>query len=347
MTSQSNTFFASAAVLELGALLGALSAGMLADKYSRRHSIFLASVVFIIGSVLQALAGSIIHLIIGRAVGGLGVGALSMLSPLYMAEISPPEVRGSLIALEQLAIVVGVVFGFWLGFGTRNIPSSMSWRIPLGVQVIPGVILGLGCLLLPASPRLLVLQGKYEEASKSLSVLRRRDQDDSTLKSELLEMRVEALLIERSETSILGPKVNRLSGLVSSWSILFSRRYIRRTMLGVSMMFFQQWSAINVLLYYGPTLVESIGLGSPNPDDQAGNPTNLLVSGGIGIVQFLAVIPAILYIDRWGRKPLLRGGGAIMGCSHFIIALLVHSSALKHIIVILKPPLFIDKPILS
>jgi hypothetical protein len=122
-----------------------------------------------------------------------------MLSPLYMAEISPPDLRGSLVALEQLSIVLGVVLGFWIGFFTRNstfpakfnlllyvylrcaVPSSASWRIPLGLQIFPGVLLSLGCFFLPPSPRLLVLRGKLEEALRSLSRLRRRPIDDPAL----------------------------------------------------------------------------------------------------------------------------------------------------------------------
>ncbi|KAG6378541.1 general substrate transporter [Boletus reticuloceps] len=145
------------AALELGALFGALLSGVLADKYSRRHSIFFASVIFCFGSGLQSGARNLNDLIIGRAIGGFGVGALSMLSPLYMAEISPPELRGSLLAIEQLAIVLGVVFGFWIGFLTRNISSSASWRIPLALQLLSAILLCLGCFLLPPSPRFLVL----------------------------------------------------------------------------------------------------------------------------------------------------------------------------------------------
>jgi len=113
-----------------------------------------------------------------------------------MAEISPPEMRGSLMALEQFAIVLGVVVGFWLGFFTRDselrlflrvlyhllfivVPSSASWRIPLAAQLIPGIILLVGCAFLPASPRLLVLQGRYEEAKKNLAKLRLRTLEEA------------------------------------------------------------------------------------------------------------------------------------------------------------------------
>ncbi|KAF7322698.1 MFS domain-containing protein [Mycena chlorophos] len=298
------------AVLELGALVGALSSGVLADRYSRRHSIFAACIVFNIGALFQTFAGSLTALFIGRAVGGIGVGALSMLSPLYISEISPPEVRGSLIALEQFSIVLGVVVGFWIGFFTRNIPGSASWRIPLGVQIAPGVLLALGAVfLLPASPRLLVLKGKYEEAEASLVKLRGRD--DAITKLELLEMRVEVALVAQVEAQSSKPHG---LGSLAAWRALFTKKYRPRTMVGILMMVFQQWSGINALLYYGPTLVQSVGLTGSS---------SLVVSGGIGIVQFIAVGPAILYIDRSGRKPLLRGGSAVMAISHLLIAVLV------------------------
>ncbi|KAF8815983.1 general substrate transporter [Phlegmacium glaucopus] len=305
------------AVLELGALMGALIAGVYADRYSRRHSIVIACIIFCIGSAFQCSAMHLSHLFIGRALGGIGVGALSMLSPLYMAEISPPEVRGSLLALEQLSIVLGVVFGFWTGFITRSIPGSLSWRIPLGIQIIPGIILALGCFFLPPSPRLLVLHGRHDEALASLARLRLRTpeeaESDPLLHIELLEMRVETELIHRS----LGHELSK-PGFKSEWKAwkkLFNKKYRDRTMIGVLIMVFQQWSGINALLYYGPTLVHSIGL--------RGDTVTLLVSGGIGVVQFIAVLPAIVFIDRLGRKPLLRGGTAMMALSHFTIAILV------------------------
>ncbi|KZT69637.1 general substrate transporter [Daedalea quercina L-15889] len=307
------------AVLELGSLVGALATGVLADRVSRRTAIILACVVFCIGSAFQCAARSFAHLVFGRAVGGLGVGALSMLAPLYMAEISPPEVRGSLMALEQFSIVLGAVLGFWTGFFTRNVPGSSSWRVPLGIQLGPGILLALGSLLLPPSPRLLVMQGRTEEALQTLAKLRLRTADeipaDPLLKVELLEMQVEAQLVAQT----IGPdddvKAGTLYAEARTWARLFGRKYRRRTFIGIMVMFFQQWSGINALLYYGPTLMRELGL--------QGEGVTLMVSGGIGIVQFFAVLPAIVFIDRLGRKPLLRGGSAVMTFSHFCIATLV------------------------
>ncbi|KAH7883353.1 general substrate transporter [Phlebopus sp. FC_14] len=320
------------AMLELGALFGALSSGFLADKYSRRHSIFLASIIFCIGSGLQSGARNFNDLIIGRAIGGFGVGALSMLSPLYMAEISPPELRGSLMALEQLAIVLGVVFGFWVGFFTRGIVGSASWRIPLALQFLPGLSLCLGCFLLPPSPRYLVLRGRFEDALRSLAKLRIRTSEEASndpliqvletatgrrklielSQLELLEMQVNVALVQRAAK---GKDYSGTETGIGGWTRLFSPAYVDRTLIGILMMFFQQWSGINALLYYGPTLLRNIGL--------SGDKVILLVSGGVGIVQFLAVIPTILYLDKWGRKPLLKGGSAVMAASHFLIAILI------------------------
>ncbi|KAF8234435.1 general substrate transporter, partial [Tricholoma matsutake] len=310
------------AVLELGALFGALAAGTLADRYSRRHSIFFACLIFCIGSAFQCGAQTLNHLFIGRAVGGIGVGALSMLSPLYMAEISPPEVRGSLMALEQFSIVLGVVVGFWTGFVTRSIPSSASWRIPLGVQIVPGVVLGLGCFFLPPSPRLLVLHGRHEDALQSLARLRQRPLSDISLQIELLEMKVETRLIQQTITGGESTDTDKrepwtLRAELRGWKRLFGQKYRDRTMVGVFIMVFQQWSGINGLLYYGPTVIRSIGM--------QGDTVTLIVSGGIGIVQFIAVMPAIVFIDQLGRKPLLRGGSLIMTFSHLSIALLVYN----------------------
>ncbi|KAG8811116.1 hypothetical protein FRC17_002623 [Serendipita sp. 399] len=262
------------AVLELGALFGALEAGIFADKYSRRHSIILAS----------DLRG--------------------MLCPLYISEMASPETRGSFISLEQFSIVFGVVLGFWAGFLTRSFDGSSSWRIPLGIQILPGIILAIGTLWLPPSPRLLVLRRKEEKALQTLVKLRDRDEGDPLVQLELAEMRVEAKLA----TEAGGEHGSR-------WRDLFGPTLIRRTMIGVGVMFFQQWSGINALLYYGPSLMRSIGL--------EGDTVSLVMSGFINIMQLVAVIPAIFLLDSVGRKPLLQIGALVMSGSHIAVAIII------------------------
>jgi len=221
------------------------------------------------------------------------------------------------MALEQFSIVLGAVLGFWTGFFTRDLEGSASWRTPLGIQIFPGVLLALGSVFLPASPRLLVAQGRHDEALESLAKLRLRSEseavNDPLLQIELLEMRTEATLIEQTIGS--PDKDGSLRAEGQAWAQLFSKKIISRTMIGIAIMFFQQWSGINALLYYGPTLMKVLGM--------QGDTVTLMVSGGIGIVQFLAVLPAIVYIDKLGRRPLLRWGSITMCLSHLTIALLV------------------------
>ena len=206
----------------------------------------------------------------------------------------------------------------------------MSWRIPLGIQLIPAIILALGCsFVLPPSPRLLVLQGKEEEAAKALNLLRggianpEESDMDVLVQLELLEMRAESVVVQRTlarELELEEP-MRMETGFRTEWKAwkkLFSKRYRDRTWIGVLIMVFQrafapflafisrltfsilpEWSGINALLYYGPTLIQSIGF--------RGDTSTLLVSGGIGIVQLVAVLPTIIWIDRVGRRALLRG----------------------------------------
>ncbi|KIM23971.1 hypothetical protein M408DRAFT_27419 [Serendipita vermifera MAFF 305830] len=293
------------AVLELGALFGALGAGSLANKLSRRDSIILSSVVFCIGSLLQTIALDLNILMAGRCIGGVGIGALSMLCPLYISEMASPETRGSLISLEQFSIVSGVVLGFWVGFATRTLDGAASWRIPLGLQVVLGLQLAIGALWLPPSPRLLVFRGKETEALKTLARLRDRDESDPLLQLELAEMRVEARLA-----------YHFVKEGGDGWLDLFGPNLISRTMIGVAAMFFQQWSGINALLYYGPLLMARIGL--------EGDSVSLIMSGFINIVQLLAVVPAMFLLDSVGRKPLLRVGTVLMALSHLTVAILIY-----------------------
>ena len=131
------------AMIELGALVGALNQGWIADKLSRKYSIVVAVVVFTIGSILQTAAVDYGMLTFARFVGGVGIGMLSMVAPLYISEISPPEIRGTLLVLEELSIVTGIVIAFWTTYGTQYIANEWSWRLPF-LSAIPRAVFGPG-----------------------------------------------------------------------------------------------------------------------------------------------------------------------------------------------------------
>jgi len=172
----------------------------------------------------------------------------------------------------------------------------------------------------------MIIHGDYDGALTVLARLRRRHPEDDLLQIEFLEMQVEATIIQRSEEMGIQPsEIHPLSAELARWKRLFEPKFISRTFIGVLIMFFQQWSGINALLYYGPILMHQIGLG--------GDTIELIGSGAVGVVQFIAVVPAILFIDRVGRKPLLQWGGVVMGGSHLLIALLalfVHNDWQAH-----------------
>ncbi len=139
------------AMIEFGALIGAFNQGWIADKISRKYSIVVAVIVFTVGSVLQTASVDYAMLVIARLIGGIGIGMLSMVAPLYISEVSPPEIRGALLVLEELSIVTGIVIAYWITYGTRYMTGEWAWRLPFLLQLVPGLILGAGVFFLPFS----------------------------------------------------------------------------------------------------------------------------------------------------------------------------------------------------
>lgn len=232
------------AMIELGALIGALNQGWIADMISRKYSILVAVCVFLIGSILQTAAVDYAMLVVARLIGGIGIGMLSMVAPLYISEISPPEIRGALLVLEELSIVSGIVIAFWITYGTQYMAGEWAWRLPFLLQMIPGVVLGVGMLFLPFSPRWLVSKGRGGEAGASLSRLRRLHLTDTRVQQEWLDIRTEVAFHKeinagRHPTLQDGSTSSRIRLEIASWTDCFKRGCWRRTHVGMGLMFFQ------------------------------------------------------------------------------------------------------------
>ncbi|KAH7345692.1 general substrate transporter [Rhizoctonia solani] len=314
------------AILELGAWFGVLCTGQLADKIGRKRTILLAVVVFVIGVIVQTAAFKPVSIFVGRFITGLGVGSLSMAVPLYNAELAPPEVRGSLVAMQQMSIVTGIMVSFWIDYGTNFIggvdstQSEAAWRIPLALQLVPALILGVGVIFMPYSPRWLVAQGRDEEAIKVLSMTRELPEESELIQIEYLEIKAEVLFEAELEQERYpqyqdGSTSSRIKLEFSKYtSLITNRTYLIRVAVGSLTMFFQQWTGINAVLYYAPSIFLSLGLN--------GNTISLLATGVVGITMFLTTIPTVIYIDQVGRKPVLVSGAIIMGICHLIIAIL-------------------------
>ncbi|CCX34367.1 Similar to Sugar transport protein 9; acc. no. Q9SX48 [Pyronema omphalodes CBS 100304] len=307
------------AMLQLGAMFGAAQAGYLADKFSRKYAMFIGFIWFLIGSTLQTAAVNYPMLVVGRAIGGVGIGVLSMVAPLYISEIAPPNARGALLVLEEWSIVFGIIVAFYITYGTRFISSHWSWRLPFLLQMVPAVIL-IACMKpLPFSPRWLSSQGRHEEALQTFERLRRLPASDDRVMAEWLEVRAEAIVqkeiqAERHPHLMDGSTGSSIRLEIAGWADCFRKGSYKRTMCGIMLMFFQQFVGINGLIYYSPSLFQTLGLDFE---------MRLHMSGVMNILQIVGVTPAIFLMDRVGRRPLLIWGSIAMCICHVIVAAMV------------------------
>jgi sugar porter (SP) family MFS transporter len=218
------------------------------------------------------------------------------------------------------------MISFWIDYGTNFIGGTEStqsegaWLVPLTLQLVPALVLIVGMVFMPFSPRWLVHHDREEEARKVLGLLRNESPDSEIIELELLEIKAQSLFEQRTIAEHY-PKLadqtvwNTLKlQFVAIGSLFKSKPMLRRVVVGTVTMFFQQWTGINAVLYYAPSIFADLGLSS--------NTTSLLATGVVGIVMLAATVPAILYIDKIGRRPILAGGAIGMAACHFIIAII-------------------------
>lgn len=244
-------------VLQLGGWLGSITCGILCEIYSRKWSLFGGALFTILGSFLCAGAQNTAFLFAGRFFTGIGVGNLSATGPLYNSELAPPELRGMLVSMQQLAITIGIMLAYWISYGSNNIggtgeeQSDWAWRTPMFCQGVPAIILAIGVWFLPYSPRWLVKQGRDEEALAALSTLRSRSTEDRLVRIEYLEIKAEAEFERRAfikrnpqltEKQRSNPWLQELAGYKH---VLRTRDSFKRVAIGSLIMFFQQWSGID------------------------------------------------------------------------------------------------------
>ncbi|KAM3498893.1 hypothetical protein MY10362_007813 [Beauveria mimosiformis] len=325
------------AMITLGAFIGAMNQGWLADAYSRKYSIMIAVAIFTVGSVLQTAAVDYPMLVAARLIGGIGIGMLSMVVPLYISEISPPEIRGTLLVLEELSIVVGIVVSFWITYGTQYIHSHWSWQLPFLLQIVPGLILGFSAVFLPFSPRWLASQGREQEALVELAKLRRLPATDARVQKEwsdiMTDAKFQAAIVKQRHPSLTGGStISKVKLEFAGWIDCVRPGCWRRTLVGAGLMFFStgencfsscnveqkaklaEFVGINALIYYAPTLFGTMGLDLN---------MSLVMSGVVNVAQLVGVVSSLWAMDRFGRRKLLLTGSVAMCISHIIITALV------------------------
>jgi len=290
-TQAAGTGFAVASVL-LGCAVGAFGAGNLADSLGRRPTMLLNAILFLASAVATGAANSAGFFIAARVAGGIAIGAASVLAPMYIAEVAPAEMRGRLASLQQMAIVTGLFFAFLSndilarlagGAGASFWLGAPAWRWMFWMEALSAVAFMLGILRIPESPRFLIFRGKREQARE---IFARIGGDAERL-------------VRQVEESLKGEHRPRLSDLV----IPGTRRIAPVLWVGMGLAAFQQFVGINIIFYYGEILWKAAGV-----TEQWALRVNVLS----GLVNILATIPAIVLIDRIGRKPLLLAGSVGM-----------------------------------
>ncbi|KAK7431258.1 hypothetical protein QQZ08_002299 [Neonectria magnoliae] len=316
-------------ILQLGGILGSLSAGVLGEVISRKYTMFSACCWVILGSYLYC--GATYHnpamLYAGRFFTGIGVGTFSGVGPLYNAELSAPELRGFLVSFYQFCTILGIMLSFWIGYGANYIGGhgdgqrNLAWMLPSIIQGIPAVLLAFGIWWLPFSPRWLVKKGRHQEALKTLSYLRNLPEDHELVQVEFMEIKAEALFEHRAFAKTFSNLAAKEDGNV--WTREFAQYYnivrtwdnFKRVVTGFLVMFFQQWSGVDAIIYYAANVFESLGL--------TGGTQALLATGVTGVVFFVSTLPAMVIIDKVGRKPMLYVGSVVMWISMVLAGIIV------------------------
>lgn len=259
----------------IGAVIGAATNGVLADMFGRKRIIMATAVIFIFGSILCALAPNVYVLIISRIFVGFAVGIVNFVVPLYLSEISPKNIRGTLVSLYQWAITSGILFSYFINAAFAQ--AVYNWRWMLFAGVLPGLVLFVGMCLMSDTPRWLVSKNRDDEAK---------------LVFKKIEPDIDA------DKEIQDIKITLNDGLDKKFH--FKKWMIMPFVVGVGIMFAQICTGINTIIYYAPTIFKTAGFDS--------NLTAIYATTGIGVVNFVMTIVAVFFTDRLGRKPLLYFG---------------------------------------
>jgi len=289
-----------ASSLLLGCLLGAAGASMIGDRYGRRKSLIASALLFAFSSISAALASTVMIFSAARLSGGLAIGLASVLTPVYIAEISPSNNRGTLVSLNQLAIVVGILTAYLVNWQVARLGES-SWRWMLAVAAIPSIAFLFGLLLIPESPRWLISIGRLDQGERVLA----RIFGEQTAKQQ----------VEAVEQAAAGEE--------GSWHEVLSPNMRKRLAVGMLLALFSQITGINAVLYYGSIIVSEH---FPGQSTSMALVANVIV----GAVNLLLTIVAMIFLDRWGRRAILMisSGGMGVALTFLVIGLIYGVSPL-------------------
>ena len=282
----------------LGAAIGALGAGWMSATLGRKRSLILGGVLFVTGSLLSGAAWSPETLVAARVILGLAIGVATFTAPLYLAEVAEEHIRGAMISLYQLMITIGILVAF---LSDTAFSYSGNWRWMLGIIAIPGILFLLGLFLLPDSPRWLMMRGRKQEATDVLQKLRG---DAAHVAREVADIE------EQLKTPQRG------------WHLFLENRNFRRSVgLGVLLQVMQQFTGMNVVMYYAPRIFQDMGYATT---------AQMWFTAVVGLTNVLATFIAIGLVDRWGRKPILYTGFSVMAVGLGLVGTMMHLGIATH-----------------
>ncbi|KAJ6576682.1 general substrate transporter [Mycena vulgaris] len=291
------------AILQGGCFFGALGVGYFSNRWGRKPCMIAAGLIYIIGSVIQAVVGlgtnearALSVLYFARFFAGIGVGMVSALVPAYVSECTPRAIRGRCTGMIQLANNLGIMLSFWVNYSASKdiAPTDLQWRVPFAVQVIPGVLFVLLVPFQPESPRFLVENGHYERAARSLAFVARTSPDDKAVLATVEEIKAD--FSGRTQLSVF----QQIAHMADSRAIAL------RCAIPSLVMFFQQWTGTNAINYFSPQIFASLGI--------SGTTSGLLATGVYGVVKVVSVALVLAFaVEGIGRKNCLIIGGVGQG----------------------------------
>jgi len=290
-----------------GAVFGTLISGYFSSHFGRRKTILISALIFIVGSLLCSLATSANILIGARFILGTAVGVASFTAPLYLSEISPQKVRGSMISMYQLMITIGIVIAFlsdaWLAsYANFGGMTGGHWRLMLGIIALPAAVMFVGVLFLPESPRWLFMKGRKSDA---IAVLTHLELDEAEMEVEVREIE-DSLRIKQTGVQMF-----------------FQNAPFRRAIfLGIGLQTIQQLTGINVVMYYAPHIFKIAGF--------ATTAEQMWGTVIVGVTNVLATFIAIALVDRLGRKPIMYAGFVVMGLAMLSVGYFFKSDLEAH-----------------
>lgn len=286
------------AALQVGGVLGALTQSYINDGLGRKTSILVNTIIFSIGAVIQTVAPSFLWFVIGRFISGFSLCVIAVAVQVYNAEVSPSHIRGRVVGLQQFMVCIGIAASYWINYFVDTSEAwkgnSIQYSLPLGLQVVPPVVLFAGLLFLPQSPRWLATKGDYIGARKALANVRELAENDAAIDQELSDI---AEFVDNHQTS--------------TWTEVFGGKNMKRLSVGVPLILFQQFAGQNIINYFSPTLFSGLGLNQQSAD--------LFATGMVGLLKVIITIPALMAVDRLGRRPLMIWGTIIMAGAFYYI----------------------------